>query len=98
MDFVLLSIENMNLHMPIMPSPQFGRNFKFNVIKTNQNISEWNCEFDLCQMRIYIIIIIIIICHVSKSSLFHNIAKYPICRYFPCAMLGDSFDKMQGSA
>ena len=42
-------------------------------------------------MRIYIIIII---CHVSKSSLFHNIAKYPICRYFLCAMLGDSFDKM----
>ena len=62
-DTVLLSIENTNLHMP---SLQLGGNFEFNVIRKNPNISEWNCESNLCQMCR---------CYVSKSSLFDNIAK-----------------------
>ena len=33
-DSILLSMENMNLHMP---SLQFGRNFHFNVILNNPN-------------------------------------------------------------
>ena len=54
-DFVLLS-----------PCVQFGENFEFNIIRKNLNISEWNCEYNLCQMGT---------CYVSKSSLFDNIAK-----------------------
>ena len=38
-DSVLLSMENMNLHVP---SLQFGGNFHFNVILKNPNNSEWN--------------------------------------------------------
>ena len=62
-DSVLLSIENTNLHVP---SLQFGGNVDFNVKQKNLNISEWNCEFNLCQMRR---------CYVSNFSLFDNIAK-----------------------
>ena len=62
-DTVLLSIENTNMHVP---SLQFGGNLEFNVMWKNPNISERNCEYNLCQMRR---------CYALKSSLFHNIAK-----------------------
>ena len=51
-----------------MPSLQFAGNFEFNVIRNNLNISEWNCDFNLCQLgRFYVL-----------KSLFDNIAKYPV--------------------
>ena len=89
-DSVLLSMENMNLHVP---SLQCGGNFHFNVILKNPNNSEWNCELQSYQTRRY------------YDSIFSGLKQFKITQQqvlgvnnscfislkrFPCAMLGDN--------
>ena len=88
-DSVLLSMENMNLHVP---SLQFGGNFHFNVILKNPNNSEWNCELQSYQTRRYYDSIFLWLKTIQNNptagtwchSCFISLNR------FPCAMLGDN--------
>ena len=89
-DSILLSMENMNLHMP---SLQFGRNFHFNVILNNPNNLNGtvNCNptkrvdimiqffSGLKQFKI-----------TQQQGLGVNNSGFISLKRFPCAMLGDN--------
>ena len=94
-DSVLLSMENMNLHVP---SLQFGGNFHFNVILKNPNNSEWNCELQSYQLtkRVDTCIMIQFFSGLKQFKITQqqglgvNNSCFISLKRFPCAMLGDN--------
>ena len=90
-DSVLLSMENMNLHMP---SLQFGRNFHFNVILKNPNNSEWNSVNCDPTKRVDIMIQFFSGLKQFKITQQQGLGVNNSCfislKHFPCAMLGDN--------
>ena len=89
-DSVLLSMENMNLHVP---SLQFGGNFHFNVILKNPNNYEWNCELQSYQTRRHYDSFFLWLKTIQNNptqGLGVNNSCFISLKRFPCAMLGDN--------